>query len=119
MGTHPIFESDFDCLTEMNRLLSRRCLSVSERVAGGIRPGTLLPNPVKGIVTTTHSPYTMNTFKEWTETNKWIPRTFRRFHESWLFWVPVFTFYYIHTIWGNTTFANSQHKNPADFVNDV
>merc|ERR1712130_829287 len=26
MGTHPIFESDFDCLTEMNCLINRTCL---------------------------------------------------------------------------------------------
>merc|ERR1739838_647919 len=42
MGTHPIFESDFDCLTDMNRLLSRRTLTCSKvllaRGSGGIRP---------------------------------------------------------------------------------
>merc|ERR1712131_185684 len=42
MGTHPIFESDFDCLTDMNRLLSRRTLTCSRillaRGGGGNRP---------------------------------------------------------------------------------
>merc|ERR1712062_239746 len=31
MGTHPIFESDFDCLTEMNSLLARRTLQLTSR----------------------------------------------------------------------------------------
>merc|ERR1712189_15873 len=38
MGTHPIFESDFDCLTDMNRLIiltpfSRRNFKVSVRLS--------------------------------------------------------------------------------------
>merc|ERR1711970_274666 len=38
MGTHPIFESDFDCLTEttkMNRILARR-MTLSAPRAGGL-----------------------------------------------------------------------------------
>merc|ERR1712179_195245 len=29
MGTHPIFESDFDCLTDSNRRLAHRCCDAS------------------------------------------------------------------------------------------
>merc|ERR1712045_303201 len=31
MGTHPIFESDFDCLTDSNRRLAHRCCEPSSR----------------------------------------------------------------------------------------
>merc|ERR1711893_446680 len=33
MGTHPIFESDFDCLTDMNRLISRTLSTTKSRLA--------------------------------------------------------------------------------------
>merc|ERR1712227_959704 len=47
MGTHPIFESDFDCLTEMEQILSRGIIPqlFDERV----RPGTHLTLQVVGI----------------------------------------------------------------------
>merc|ERR1712189_92793 len=35
MGTHPIFESDFDCLTMIGRTLSRRTMILSVNRAGG------------------------------------------------------------------------------------
>merc|ERR1711953_288874 len=35
MGTHPIFESDFDCLTEMHRLLSQPVRSLTLSAARG------------------------------------------------------------------------------------
>merc|ERR1712042_212808 len=37
MGTHPIFESDFDCLTEkkMNRLLGRR-MTMTPQLSGNV-----------------------------------------------------------------------------------
>merc|ERR1711962_90190 len=38
MGTHPIFESDFDCLTDMNRFLSRS----AARLRPGIRTNSSL-----------------------------------------------------------------------------
>merc|ERR1712037_956575 len=56
MGTHPIFESDFDCLTEMNRLLSksRSLITTSERTAKAVAKSRLVlkeRNPRKGTKT--------------------------------------------------------------------
>merc|ERR1712228_849030 len=38
MGTHPIFESDFDCLTEMLRI---------SRYLSGLRPKPILIGPIR------------------------------------------------------------------------
>merc|ERR1712050_508598 len=42
MGTHPIFESDFDCLTEMNRLVVANRTVLSRSIAtSAVRAGGL------------------------------------------------------------------------------
>merc|ERR1712242_421561 len=41
MGTHPIFESDFDCLTEGNAFLSYSVTCLADRVARTTNEGPL------------------------------------------------------------------------------
>merc|ERR1712212_576696 len=50
MGTHPIFESDFDCLTEMNRLATpvRRLSSQVPKRVTTMTTRTMLARPPMG-----------------------------------------------------------------------
>merc|ERR1712233_302987 len=45
MGTHPIFESDFDCLTEMEERY-KKTLILGDSMIKFIKPETFEPNPV-------------------------------------------------------------------------
>merc|ERR1711955_119327 len=109
MGTHPIFESDFDCLTEMR---------VSRVLRSGIRQGNFSNHHVKGIAKIENSFLEGKAFKEQFETWKFIPRSIRRFNESWYKWVPVIGCYYFITIWADAYALKEERKNPADFAND-
>jgi len=52
MGTHPIFESDFDCLTDMNNglhafiqnVITRIVITLLSAVANLIIPGSFISN---------------------------------------------------------------------------
>merc|ERR1712228_267139 len=55
MGTHPIFESDFDCLTE--RSMAKRTNKVGITGKYGTRYGASLRKVVKKMETTQHKTY--------------------------------------------------------------
>merc|ERR1712156_551130 len=56
MGTHPIFESDFDCLTEMSRPESKNsAISFDSDSDGSDDDTALAPSPVSPILTPTPS----------------------------------------------------------------
>merc|ERR1712244_184270 len=59
MGTHPIFESDFDCLTDLEsrRIMAKRTRKVGITGKYGTRYGASLRKVVKKMEVTQHKKY--------------------------------------------------------------
>merc|ERR1739838_732540 len=105
MGTHPIFESDFDCLT-----VQRKKMRVSLARAG-IRQGTFSNHHIKGIAKYQISSYEGTAFKEQMN-GAYMARSMRRFTESWYKWVPVIGAYYGIMAWCDEYEHHEGRKNP-------
>merc|ERR1712189_43441 len=114
MGTHPIFESDFDCLTEKKKDEMR----LSELRRSGIRPGNHSNHHVSRHAQVQLSMYEANAFKEQKETFAFIARSQRRFTESWYKWSPAIIVYYAVILWVDEELHHEARKNPADYAND-
>jgi hypothetical protein len=84
----------------------------------GLRPGVQSNHHVMGIATIKNHPFENNYLKEQLQTWQFIPRTFRRFNESWFKWALVPTTYYIVMDYIESRNALDEKKNPKDFEND-
>merc|ERR1711937_861371 len=101
MGTHPIFKSDFDCLTECDSQLSVDWLSLP-----------LLDPESKEVPSPTRQS------KVWYSSYAFVPRWFRRFNESWWKWIPAVGVMFATTEWMHKRNHALKRKDPAEFAND-
>merc|ERR1712189_5470 len=116
MGTHPIFESDFDCLTM--RFSAVRRLAVTTSIRSGVERGTFTNQAVKGMASIERMPNELDAYKEWYSSYAFVPRWFRRFNESWWKWIPAVGVMFATTEWMHKRNHALKRKDPAEFAND-
>jgi hypothetical protein len=93
-------------------------MRVSRILSGGIRQGNFSNHHIKGIAKIEMNAWETVWYRENIITLRWIPRSVRRFNESWYKWVPVIGACYATSMWADAFTHKEERKNPADFAND-